>query len=405
MASQSTEAWDDEPARFRLPSRRLFLYAGLVGSLGLTLDETALPVRGQQPPPQQQQFAADKKSDKKPSTAIIEGKTLEEWGKDLKDKDPYIRENAIHMLKVYGTSAQDYCPAIIIALNDKDVSIRVNAAITLGFIGLGETSKTEGINALRRLLGDTQGIVRYQAAQALNRLGRDAISTQVASALLTTLRDASSWEIRRAAAQALGTAGFDQANGPDRGVLKGLEEALYDHCVEVRVETLKALINLGIPGVPADKNNEERLLVVSIEKDRQPRASIWARVAWMRINPQTTKVAEATPRGSSEKADKYEKHLVAIAKYLKNPDYQTRVAAAQALAYVGRDAKSRTADLIDVVESEKEPQVLGYAVIALGLIGPYAAPAVPSLQKIKDFPSEGVRKAVTEALAKIQGAR
>src|SRR5581483_1212198 len=168
MTFKTAGTWDEEPALFRLPSRRSFLYAGLIGSLGLTLDETALPARAQQ-------FASDKKSDKKASTAVVEGKTLEEWGKDLKDKDPYVRENAIHMLKVYGTAARDYAPAIIVALNDKDVSIQVNAAITLGFIGMEDVAKTDGIRALTRLLSNSQGIVRFQAAQALNRLGRDAI--------------------------------------------------------------------------------------------------------------------------------------------------------------------------------------------------------------------------------------
>src|SRR5260370_6451781 len=160
---------------------------------------------------------------------------------------PQVREIARDMLKGVGSAARDDAPAIIGALDDEDVSIKVNAAIALGFIGMEDTAKTYGIRSLTRLLSDPQGIVRYQAAQALNRLGRDAVSTQVASALLTTLRDASSWEIRRAAAQALGTAGFDQANGPDRGVLKGRRESLYDAGVEPRGETLKSPSTLSLP--------------------------------------------------------------------------------------------------------------------------------------------------------------
>jgi HEAT repeat protein len=350
------------------------------------------------------QFAVDKKPDKKPSTAIIEGKSLEEWAKDLKDKDPYVRENAIHMLKVFGSGARDYAPQIIFALGDKDISIRVNAAITLGFIGMDDEARSKGINALIRLLGDPQGIVRYQAAQALNRLGRDA--TPAVRALLTTLRDQQSWEIRRAAAAALGTAGFDPAGGPDRQVLRDLGEALNDHCVEVRVETVKALIVLGIPGVAADKAAEEKNLTYLIARDKQPRVAIWARVAWLRINPLTTKVVESGARSSAEKTDKHEEYLAAIGKYLRNPDYQVRLTAAQALAVIGRDAKSRIPDLIDLLENEKEPQILGPAIVAVGMIGPAGGDkALPSLKKLQNFPSEGVRNAVTEAINKIQGGQ
>jgi uncharacterized protein (DUF1501 family) len=39
MASKITGTWNDDPAHFRPPSRRTFLHVGLVGALGLTLDD------------------------------------------------------------------------------------------------------------------------------------------------------------------------------------------------------------------------------------------------------------------------------------------------------------------------------------------------------------------------------
>src|SRR5437868_3886494 len=121
----------------RTTNRRDFLRNSIAGgalvSCGLAVPTLVVSAVA----PANAQFAADKK-EKKPSTAVVDGKTLEEWAKDLKDRDPYIRENAIHMLKVYGSGAQDYAPVIIFALGDRDVSIRVNAAITLGFIGMSE---------------------------------------------------------------------------------------------------------------------------------------------------------------------------------------------------------------------------------------------------------------------------
>src|SRR5579883_200352 len=39
MTSPITGTWNDDPAHFRRPSRRGFLQVGLVGGLGLTLDQ------------------------------------------------------------------------------------------------------------------------------------------------------------------------------------------------------------------------------------------------------------------------------------------------------------------------------------------------------------------------------
>ena len=39
MPSQGVGTWNDDPAHFRRPTRRSFLHVGLVGALGLTLDD------------------------------------------------------------------------------------------------------------------------------------------------------------------------------------------------------------------------------------------------------------------------------------------------------------------------------------------------------------------------------
>ncbi len=39
MPSHITGTWNDDPAHFRRPSRRSFLHVGLLGALGLTLDD------------------------------------------------------------------------------------------------------------------------------------------------------------------------------------------------------------------------------------------------------------------------------------------------------------------------------------------------------------------------------
>ena len=316
-------------------------------------------------PMQAQTQFADKQMEKKKSFESVEGKALEQWIKDLKDKDPFIRENAIHMLKVFGSAAREASPQLVKALTDHDVSIRVNAAITIGFVGFNDDDVAKGIDALRNLLAtDPQAIVRFQAAQALCRLQH--LATPAAPTLASRLRDNDSWEIRRACAAALAFAGRDKAGGPDRVVLKSLEDLMWDHCSEVRLEGLKSLIMLGIPGGLGDRMQEERLVTQMIGNEKQARVAIWARVLLLRINvapPVEDKSTKRAALGGSgaDKADKVEKNLIALAKYLKSPDYLTRLSAAQAFAVIGRDGKSRVDDLADLLEAEKELPILFHA--------------------------------------------
>src|SRR5438128_1364506 len=76
--------------------------------------------------------------EKRKTSEKVNGKTYYEWVKDLKDKDPSIQEHAVAVLKVYGTMAQDDTKEIVKLLSptQRDVSLKVNAIITLGYIGI-----------------------------------------------------------------------------------------------------------------------------------------------------------------------------------------------------------------------------------------------------------------------------
>src|SRR5437868_6471190 len=81
--------------------------------------------------------AEDKTPETKKSAQTIDGKTMYEWMKVLKEsKDPGVRVRAIHALQFYGKEAREVAQAIIAALKSTDASVRVNAAIALGLIGL-----------------------------------------------------------------------------------------------------------------------------------------------------------------------------------------------------------------------------------------------------------------------------
>jgi HEAT repeat protein len=326
----------------------------------------------------------DQEMEKQAANTPVNGKTLLEWESDLKDKDPSVREQAMATIKVYGTAARKSAPLIIKALKDPDVGLRVNAVITLGYIGVDEKDLAECVSGLSALLMDQQGIVRFQAARALGRLGRAAYSSW--QRLVQRTKDPISWEIRGAAAFALGNVAYDQKNLPERAAINALIDALNDSSSQVRLEALYSLILMGIPGHPQDKSREITSLQNLINGRQPDKVHIWARVAIMRIE----KVSE--------------QHLVVIAKYLKSPKVESRIHAARAFATIGPDASTRVQDLVDAL-SDKDPTMLFWTCAALAQMGDKAQKAIPALQGLVNHPDESVRKQAKDAIDAIQQKR
>jgi HEAT repeat protein len=326
----------------------------------------------------------DQEMEKQAANTPVNGKTLLEWESDLKDKDPSVREQAMATIKVYGTAARKSAPAIIKALRDPDVGLRVNAVITLGYIGVDEKDLPECVSGLSALLNDQQGIVRFQAARALGRLGRAA--WPAFQRLVLRIKDPISWEIRGAAAYALGNVAYDAKNLPERPALNALIDALADSSSQVRLEALYSLILMGIPNHPQDKSREITALQNLINGRQPDKVHIWARVAIMRI----------------EKPSK--QHLVVIAKYLKSPKLESRIHAARAFAAIGPDAATEVQDLIDAL-SDKDSTMLFWTCAALAQMGDKAQKAIPALQGLVNHPDEGVRKAAKDAIDAIQQKR
>jgi HEAT repeat protein len=314
----------------------------------------------------------------------IDGKTMYEWMKELKNaKDPGMRVRAIHAVKSYGTDAREAVPLIINALKDSDASVRVNAAIALGLIGFDAKDRINGIDGLTRLLtNEREGIVRYQAARALGRLGVDA--APAIPALLYTIKDRTSSEIRGAAAYALGSVGWDSNKGPDPRAIRALLGALYDVSDDVRMEAVFSLIILGPPAQATDKNAERRALEALFhDKHNNKVVEIWARVAIMRLD-------KVSPH-----------HLVPVARFLKDPDMRVRLHAARAFAIMGKDAKANVKDLIYCLD-DKEPDVLVWVCLALGEMRDAGQEALPKLQGLTEHEDARVKQAAAEAIGKIK---
>src|SRR5262249_382626 len=141
-------------------------------SLVIVLGLVSATARGQVVP-----HADAKTPEMKKSAQLFNGKTMYDWMNALKkETDPGARIRAIHALQFYGVEAREAVHLIIKALGDSDASVRANAVIALGLIGFDAKDLADGVNALKNLLTNNreEGIVKFQAARALGRLGPDS---------------------------------------------------------------------------------------------------------------------------------------------------------------------------------------------------------------------------------------
>jgi HEAT repeat protein len=330
--------------------------------------------------------AEEKTPEMKKSAQTLDGKTMYEWMKVLKDaKDPGVKVRAIHALRAYGKDAREVVQTIIEALKNRDASVRVNAAIALGFIGFDAKDLRNGIDGLIHLLAsDPEGIVRYQAARALGRLGPD--SAPAIPALVSRIKDPAASEIRGAVAYALGSAGWDsERRFPDARAIHALLRALDDVSHDVRMEALFSPIILGPPAQATDKTFERRALeALTHDKSKDGKVvEIWARVGIMRLD-------KVSPH-----------HLAPIAKLLKDPDMRVRMNAARAFAIMGQDAKAHIKDLIYALE-DKELDVLVWVCMALGEMRNAGQEALPKLEGFSEHQDPRVKQAAAEAIGKIK---
>ena len=60
--------------------------------------------------------------------------------------------------------------------------MRVNAVITLGFIGVDEANRDVAVTELIKRLSDTQQIVCYQATLALGKIAQEDLTASAVSA-------------------------------------------------------------------------------------------------------------------------------------------------------------------------------------------------------------------------------
>jgi HEAT repeat protein len=320
----------------------------------------------------------------------IGGKSLDQWIKEIKDKDPAISENAIRTVIMFGRRGAKAAPALIDQLNHPDPSVKGNAAASLGILAQYITG-ADAERAIERLAfkmtEDRQAIVAYHSAMALYYFGSQS-RTVIPKLILATRADLT-WELRRAAVMALGIAGAspDGKAPHDPRAVKALVEATSDKCAMVRLEAVSGLGMCGPPNMESD-----RLVVLHALqhrfKDSDEGVIIWAHAAYLYIDKMS------------------EEHLSIIASYLKSPKLNSRFQAAKALGLIGKDAKHHVSQVVDLLK-DKEPIAAFAAAGALPNMGPGAAEAIPVMTELlqkKDL-NDGLKTVLQESLKAIQGMK
>ena len=330
---------------------------------------------------------------------VVAGRSLEYWISQIPSKDQSKSENAIRAVMEFGPDrAYQAVPVIVERLRHNspgkqvDVSVRVNGAIALGYIlggykGADHKVIKDAVSVLRRFLTDNQTIVRYRGAQALGRIGTDAKDT--IPEVINVVKDPATWETRQAAAIALGQIALDEVHGPSLAVLNALYSALGDGSVQVRLAAIQALTRLGGPVNATLRLRLVRALDPVAYKDTEPTVKIWAHMAVMSITRTVDK-----------------DRIDVIAQLMVHPDLAARAQAIQALGTIGKDAKITIPRLMKAL-NDPEPTVVGWAIWALGRMGPAASGALIELERIQTDMSqpETLRKLADEAVNEIKGKK
>jgi len=334
--------------------------------------------------------------------AVIGGKGLGQWAKDLESKDPEIRELAVRTIPYFGRPALIHIPKLIDRLAvDKEYNVRFAALLVLSQNPIEDEKQRADI--VRHIINDdgllrsVQVPMRTQAAIALMGYGREA---RGAIDMLTGdnyLRFQHSFELRMASAAALASIGQRDPKlpqlGPDMRAVMALVNQLNDPCLRVRDEVAKAFMVLGRPAKPEDWIKEKLILLDRINTEPDAVQKNWLRAALVQLD------------GTEEE---FNKQIGAISGGLYSDKQDIRLAAAQAIGMFGAKSKGLVGHLLksihSVENSQKQDDVdfLYMCVWAIGSIGPEAKKekeALPVLQKMTKHQNQLVKETAEKAVS------
>ncbi len=298
-----------------------------------------------------------------------------------KDSTPAVRATAVAQLETllsrYGSRAdpgtrERALRGLCESLDDESAQVRRTVVVSLFTLG----PKARGVvGELDRILNGTDRALRVFAAEAMLRIDPDATSPRVSAAMSSLLLDQS---VRME----------------------------YDRLVRVliRAQGEEATAAMLIP-ILKHPDRETRSLALFYLTERCPGAKA--------LRPAMIEVLANPDGGMREEAALYflktepgmaAKAIEALAQQIVNPqeggflawDLVMKVKRASA-----GSVKLLAAKLLELLPRASERASREFVIVALGEIGPDAAPAVPSLLELSNASDPGVALRVVESLVKI----
>jgi HEAT repeat protein len=305
------------------------------------------------------------------------GKTLQDWIRDLSHGDASRRTLALLaiMQPVFVEEAQAAVPAIIKRLHDTDLSPRAKACLALRVLEVKKEYVPDVIRGLATRLwykNERDAIIRYEALVTVRRFAPDA--AEAIPGLINCTLDRNSWEIRHMAAATLWRAarGNKEEGGTDPRAVAALLKMFRGGAISTYQERLEVVIGLGSLKKSSDPSLQAQVIstlenaTLTRNPDNKPLA-IWA-------------AAGLVMQGDNVVA---EKSLSAIAKYLKSENLEIRTQAVQALAALGKQAKSRLPAILAMLK-DKEAVAVDGACMALVRMGDSSDRVTDALIKLSE---------------------
>ncbi|VTS06559.1 HEAT repeat domain-containing protein [Tuwongella immobilis] len=370
---------------------RMILAAGL--GLGLVMMSVAQPPAAtpETMPSGSQSNSPGMKNAPQPKypTKVLD-KGPSEWAKDILDRDPGVSEAAIKMMLVFGPEGRRYgAKNLIVSLNKSDANCRAAAASVIGaFSGFDEPAlQREAVSRLTSAMGDPQVVVRLAAVNAISAIGPPATNSAI-PVMCARLTDEPNYEIRRAAAVALGRCAQSEKGPPERRAIVALAKGLNDSSALVRRDCVQSLIVLGPPTEPADAALLKSMITKNALSDRDKLVSLWSRVCLMRMDP--TAINDA--------------NFEVIFQSLRGTEAEMCLQGAHAVGVIGSLASKAVPDLIKLLD-HKEPQVAATAAWSLGQMGTAGNPALAKLQTLTTSKDEDLAKIAKQAIEDIRNPK
>lgn len=192
--------------------------------------------------------AQEKKPEELPRPQMVGGKTFNLWLRDLRDKDPSVKRDAINAVQMFSDENEAAVKDLLVILETDDWALRCNAAIALNNVAIEPKNVSEVVKALTKQLQETTQInIRYHAAYTLGRFADDAQSA--IPVLVPFAKNQSlSWEVRHACVQTLISVGKNKQGVIDARVTATLLSVLMqDKAAAIRHDAFMGLATMGTP--------------------------------------------------------------------------------------------------------------------------------------------------------------